>query len=51
MGSSPGIGPPVVLAIVLWTAPALAQPPTLAEVAREEKERRASLSKKSRVYT
>lgn len=50
MGSSLGAGPPVLLTIVVMTTPALAQPP-LAEVAREEKERRASISEKSRVYT
>jgi hypothetical protein len=50
MGSSIGAGPPAVLAILAMAAPALAQPP-LAELAREEQERRASISEKSRVYT
>lgn len=50
MGSLIGAGPPVTLTILLMTAPALAQAP-LAEVAREEQERRASISEKSRVYT
>ena len=48
MGGS--LGSPTVLAILLIAAPVFAQPP-LAEIAREEKERRASISEKSRVYT
>ncbi len=50
MSGTGGAGPLGVLTILLMAAPALAQPP-LAEVAREEKERRASISEKSRVYT
>ena len=48
MGGS--LDAPTVLAILWIAAPTLAQPP-LAEIAREEKERRASISEKSRVYT
>lgn len=50
MGSSLASGLPTILAILLAAAPALAQP-SLAEVAREEQERRATISEKSRVYT